>query len=243
MGPHSTLSWQEVPLLLRGEAGPITRWIEQNSAARLCLSVLVIFIGAGMFGTVMGCWRAPVQAIYTGIKFPLVILLTTLGTALLNGMLAPLLGLNIRLSQALQAVLMSFTIFALIVGSFSPLILFLIWNAPPLGADTTRDAYRFIQLAQVGVIAFAGLAANLRLFQLLQRLSGSRAVAKKILVAWLSANLFLGSQLCWILRPFIGSPNLPLQFLRPDAFRGNFYETVWFAASALFAEKPKNAYE
>jgi hypothetical protein len=165
----------------------------------------------------------------------MIIFLTTLGTALLNGMLAPLLGLNLRLSQSLAAVLMSFTIFALIVGSFSPVMLFLIWNTPPYQPGTSTVPYNFVQLAQVAIIAFAGIAANIRLLQLLGALSGSKAVARKILFAWLAANLFLGSQLCWILRPLIGSPGLPTQFLRPDAFNGNFYETVFGAARAVFS--------
>src|SRR5206468_3138623 len=155
---------------------------------------------------------------------PLLILLTTLGTALLNGMLAPLLGLNIRFSQSLLAVLLSFTIFAMIVGSFSPLMFFLIWNTPPMQSAQTATAYRSVLLVQVAIIAFAGIAANVRLLQLLEHLSGKRSVAFKILFAWLAANLFLGSQLCWIMRPFIGSPGLPVQFLRPDAFLGSFYD-------------------
>ena len=95
------------------------------------------------------------------------------------------------------------------------------------------------------LIAFAGVAANIRLLQLLGSLSGSKAVAKKILFAWLTANLFLGSQLCWILRPLIGSPALPTQFLRADAFKGNFYETVFDAVGTIFSTKqpPKNNYE
>src|SRR5687767_7151144 len=107
----------EVPVLLRGEAAPIKRWIDELSNARLGMALLIIVAGTGLFGAAMGIWRAPLQALYTAIKFPLIIFLTTLGTALLNGMLAPLLGLNLRLSQSLAAVLMSFTIFALIVGS------------------------------------------------------------------------------------------------------------------------------
>jgi hypothetical protein len=229
----------EVPVLLRGEAKSIAEWIEEWTAGRVAFAIFVIVLGTGLFGAAMGCWRAPMQALYTGLKLPLVILLTTGGTTLLNGMLAPLLGLNIRFSQSLLAVLMSFTIFSLIVGSFSPLIMFLIWNTPPLASADKGTAYNFIQLAQVSIIAFAGLAANVRLFQLLQRLSGSRLVAKRILVAWLATNLFLGSQLCWILRPFIGSPFLPVQFLRADAFRGNFYETVWWAAATVFSSEHK----
>jgi len=56
---------------------------------------------------------------------------------------------------------------------------------------------------------------------------GSKAVAFRVLLAWLAGNLFLGSQLSWILRPFIGSPNLPVEFFRDTALRGNFYENVF----------------
>lgn len=185
----------------------------------------------------MGVWRAPRQALFTALKFPLIIFLTTLGTALLNGMLAPLLGLNLRFAQSFAAVLMSFTIFALIVGSFSPLMLFLVWNTAPYQAGASTVPYRFMQLAQVSIIAFAGIAAHIRLLQLLANLGGGKAVARKILFAWLAANLFLGSQLCWVLRPLIGSPGLPTQFLRPDAFKGNFYETVFDAIAIVFSTK------
>jgi hypothetical protein len=86
----------------------------------------------------------------------------------------------------------------------------------------------------VAVISFAGIAANVRLLQLLRQLSGSRTIARRILLAWLAGNLFLGSQLSWILRPFIGSPGLPVEFLRGDALRGNFYEAVFHALKHLF---------
>ena len=66
--------------------------------------IAVIFVGAGSYGAAIGYWRDPLQAGYTAIKFPLVILLTTLGNALLNGMLAPLLGLNIGFRQSLLVI-------------------------------------------------------------------------------------------------------------------------------------------
>jgi hypothetical protein len=46
------------------------------------------------------------------------------------------------------------------------------------------------------------------------------------MLAWLTVNLFLGAQLVWNLRPFIGAPELSEQFLRPNALEGNFYEAV-----------------
>ena len=134
-------------------------------------------------------------------------------------------------------VLMSFTIAAAILGSFAPIVFFIIWNTPSLAGQTviSTATYNFVQLTQVVIIAFAGLAANMRLLQLLQALGGSERIARKVLVAWLAGNLFFGSQLCWILRPFIGSPGLPVEFLRSNAFQGNFYETVVRAISHLFS--------
>src|SRR6266567_3116549 len=92
-----------------------------------------------------------------------------------NSLRAPLLGLNIGFRQSLLAILMSFTIAAAILGSFSPLAAFMIWNAPPLSADAhvSGVTYGIIQLTHVAVIAFAGVVANLRLVQLLRQLGGS----------------------------------------------------------------------
>jgi hypothetical protein len=150
-----------------------------------------------------------------------------------------LLGLNLTLRQSLRAVLMSFTIASAILGAFAPLAAFLVWNAPPFTPGTTRSmAYLFIKLVHVLVIAFAGVAGNARLFQLLARLAGGeKRIARRVLLAWLAGNLFLGSQLCWILRPFIGAPHLPVQFLRPDiAFQGNFYENLFRTIGEILSD-------
>jgi hypothetical protein len=228
---------RQVSMLLRGEREAMNAWIAEWSWHRALFHVGTILVGAGLFGAAVGWWRGPLQAVYTAAKLPLIILLTVLGNGLLNGMLAPLLGLNLRFRQALLAILLSFTTAAVILGSFSPVMGFLVWNAPPLAtaAATRSTTYSFIQLTQAAIIAVAGVAANLRLVQLLRQFSGSVSAARRVLFAWLAGNLFLGSQLAWILRPFIGSPDLPLEFLRPNAFEGNFYETIFRALKQLFA--------
>jgi hypothetical protein len=231
----ATMDVRQISALLRGQPGTISGWVRRWSVNRMLLYVAVIFAGAGCYGAAMGWWRAPLQSLYTAIKFPLVILLTTLGNALLNGMLAPLLGLNIGFRQSLLLIFMSFTIAAAILGSFSPLMFFLVWNTPPVSSATgsVSAAYSFMQLAVVGTITFAGVAANVRLLPVLRELSGSSAVAYKVLFAWLAGNLLLGSQLCWNLRPFIGNPNIPVEFATRHAFEGNFFEAVFKAARHL----------
>jgi hypothetical protein len=220
--------WQ-LGVLLRGEPASLRAWSESWRAARVGQAFLLILVGAGLYGAAMGCWRAPEQALFVAIKFPLIMLLTTLGNAVLNAMLAPLLGLKMTFRQSFFAILMSFMIAAAILGSFSPLVLFVIWNVPPMTAHSggTVLIYSSMLLTHVAIIALAGTIANCRLFQLLRELSGNAAVARRVLIGWLAGNLFLGSELCWILRPFIGSPDLPVQFFRASAFHGNFYEAVF----------------
>ena len=217
------VSPRDIATLLRGDVEKYSEWSGTCDARRVAMQIAAIIGGTGCYGAAMGWWRDPHQAFFTAIKFPLIILLTTLGNALINAMLAPLLGLNIPFRQSFAAILMSFTIAATILGAFSPLIAFLVWNAPDLGLKgPAGGVYNFMLLAHVAVIALAGLTGNARLFQLLQRLGGNRRVAQRVLVAWLAGNLFLGSQLSWILRPFVGSPRLPVEFLRTEAFQRVF---------------------
>jgi len=215
--------------LLRGETEIMSIWSERWNTRRTLLQVAAIILGAGAYGAAMGWWRDPQQAFYVAIKFPLIILLTTFGNALINGMLAPLLGLNIPFRQSFSAILMSCTISAAILGAFSPVIAFLVWNTPPMSTNPDSiSTYSFVMLVHVLAIAIAGTTGNLRLLQLLTKLGG-RETAMRVQCAWLAGNLFLGSQLSWILRPFIGSPNLPVEFFRKAALHGNFFETVWGA--------------
>jgi hypothetical protein len=132
------------------------------------------------------------------------------------------------------AILMSFAVASLILGGFSPITLFILYNAPPLASEHAIIGHSVMLLAHVCVIAFAGVMANRRLFGLLRKMNGREATARAVLFSWLAGNLFLGAQLAWNLRPFIGSPQLAVQFLRDDPLRGNFYEAVWHAFRHLF---------
>src|SRR5258707_4231286 len=90
--------------LLRGEVDVLRAWTEEWRAGSVPLCVVTIVTGAGLYGAAMGCWRAPLQALFVAIKFPLILLLTSVGNALLNAMLAPLLGLNISSRQSFLAI-------------------------------------------------------------------------------------------------------------------------------------------
>lgn len=226
MGTRIAAVLVEVPSLLRGELDFLRAWVTRRSWAGMMVSGIVILLGTGLFGAALGSWRAPMQAVYAGLKLPLVLLLTALLNGLINALFAPLLGLNIGPRVSLSAVLASFAICAAILGSLSPILAFLIWNSPALGTEGAGATHSLILIANVGSLAFAGVAGSLRLFQTLRAL-GNASVARRVLTAWLGMNLLLGSQISWVLRPFVGSPGLDVQFLRPDAFQGSFFESVF----------------
>jgi len=224
----------DLKILLSGDAERIANWLVKPNYGRLLAYCLIILIGSGLYGFTLGIWRAPLQSTYTAIKFPLLIFLTCAGNAVVNGMLAQVLGSGLSFKQTSLAILMSFAIAAIILAGFSPITLFIWYNAPPLGSTTAILGHSVMLLSHVGAIAFAGIMANRRLFELLRRISGRDATARAVLFSWLAGNLFLGAQLSWNLRPFIGSPALAVQFLRDDPLRGNFYEAVWRAFHHLF---------
>jgi len=226
-----------VSTFLRADARTFHEWVLRRESQLIGFCVLAIIVGAGTYGAAMGTWSAPVQALYAGIKLPLVILLTTAGNGLLNGMLAPLLGLNASFRQSLLVVLMTFAIASLILGALSPVALFVVWNTPPLTAGTheTSPEYGFLQLTLAVFVAYAGIVGNMRLLPMLAQWTANISVARRVLFAWLAVNLFLGSQICWVLRPFIWDPNGPPRFIGREYLHGSFFETVFEALRRLLS--------
>ncbi len=212
--------------LLRGDANEISSWLDEPGLRWAAVCLLVVLIGSGLYGFTVGLWRAPLQSFHTALKFPLLIFLTCAGNALLNGMLAQQLGSGLSFRQTSLAILMSFALTSLILGALSPVSLFVLSNTPPLGSGATLLGHSVTLLTHVFFIALAGFIANQRLYRLLEKVSASRIIARRVLWGWLGGNFLLGSQLAWVLRPFIGSPGLPIEFLRDDPLRGNFYEAV-----------------
>lgn len=69
----------------------------------------------------------------------------------------------------------------------------------------------------------------------LDRLPGNElgGPVRLVFELWMVVFGLVGAQMSWVLRPFIGAPNLPFEWFRPR--EGNFFEAVWRAASSLFS--------
>lgn len=231
--PPESRHLSRLRLLARGEPVGLAEWLRQPLTRDSLLALIVVIIGGcALYGFGLGLWRAPLQGVFVAIKMPLLIFLTLLVNGLINGMLGQLLGSGMSFRQTVVACLMSFAIFSLIVGSFSPLIITWVLDAPPPGTDEGTNWYRIFLPGNTAVIAFAGIVANHKLLRLIQAFSGDTMAGWRTLIAWLAGNLFVGAKLSYILRPFFGNPELPVQFLRPNPLEGNFYEAVWSMTQA-----------
>ena len=216
-------------ILCRGDSERIAPWLDERDPRWLLTCIVTIAAGCALYGGVVGLWRAPLQAIYTAIKMPLLIFLTCGGNALLNGLLAQVLGSGLSFRQTSLAILMSFTIVALVLAALSPVAFFIFLNTPPLTSAARGTGHSLTLLCDVIFIAYAGVVANRCLLRLLERRCETPGAARRIFWSWLAGNLLLGAQLSWVLRPFIGTPGLAIEFLRADPLRGNFYEAVFYA--------------
>lgn len=220
---------------MKGTASSLDFWLRSSGReSRQWLCVVTIIGGLGIYGASVGLWRSPLMAAFVAVKMPCIVFLTLGINALLNGMLAQALATGLSFLQTFRAILMSFAVFALILGSLSPVTIGMAMNLPEAGTTGAEQAHRILLLSHTLLIAFAGVIATGKLSDILRSFAGSDSAARRTLAALLAGNLFVGAQVGFILRPVFGSPGLKVEFLRPDAMSGNFYESVWWAVCQSF---------
>lgn len=194
-------------------------------------AVKLTLCSGALYGFVFGLWRAPEQAVYAAVKLPLLLLLIVAASAVINGFLALVLRSRIGVMQGLVAILLSLSVAAVMLAAFAPVALLFVLGVPGPGHPTAtpEELYRtaeYVLLFHTVVIGFAGIAGNFRLFRLLTRLAPSPAIARRVFVSWLLVDGLVGTQLSWILRPFLCKPTLEPEFVRKDALQGNFFEEL-----------------
>jgi hypothetical protein len=191
----------------------------------------VTLAGGALYGFAFGLWRAPEQALYSAIKLPLLLLAVVGASAAINGVLALLLRSGIGVMKGAVAILLSFSVAVTILAALAPVAVLFVLSVPgPTSAAAPAAIHRTAELVlffHIVVIGACGIAGNVRLYRLLCRLAPSRAIAVRVLVTWIVVDGIVGSQLSWILRPFLCKPHLPPELVRERALDGNFFEELW----------------
>jgi MFS family permease len=222
---------QALPLVLLRDRDAFWHRLQARDLRWRELLGLVGFVclACAVYGSVLAGWRAPRLSLYVAIKLPALFLGTTVLVALFNWIVALLLGSGLSFKSTVFTVFAAMAIGGWILLALAPIALFfLATGVPPAGTHAELQfAHNSILMTHIVLLALAGTLGNAALLQGLRRAVHPRCSVVSLFWVWLAAFAFVGCQLSWILRPFVGSPFFPVEFLRPDALDRNFYEFVF----------------
>ena len=198
------------------------RAVEDTHAAQklLQLGLLVTVFGI-LYGAVMGSFGGVfgerfLQVVFSAVKVPL-LLMGTFALSLPSFFVVnTLLGLRSDFSYSLRALLATQAGLTIVLASFAPFTV--LWYA-------SSSDYRGAILFNTLMFGCASFTAQWLLREFYEPLIKRNPRHRLLLRAWLVIYAFVGIQMGWVLRPFVGSPDAPTQFFRQDAW-GNAYVSL-----------------
>lgn len=179
-----------------------------------------------LYGAAMGAYNSLLQAIVAGIKvvalFSLVLLICFPAFFIIQF----ILGSRLSISQMISIVLSGFVLTGAIMLSFIPVVVFFL---------LTGGNYYFLQLLHIAVFILAGLFGMKTIIDALQYSCEKRSIYPHTGVVvfrfWVVIMAFVGIQLAWNLRPFMGDREEPFMLFRH--YEGNFYAALIYSVEQL----------
>ena len=201
--------------VLRGRLNAGATPTQRRSVLRFAAMVLIF----GMFyGGVMGSFAGPegprlLQIIYSAVKVP-ILLLVTFAIALPSFfVLNTLLGTRDDFGRSLRALVSAQAGLTIVLAALAPLTA--VWYL-------SVAKYQLAILFNALLFGVASIEAQVMLRRAYRGLIARNPKHRMLLRIWLILFAFVGIQMGWVLRPFIGTPGRPTQFFRPGAW-GNAY--------------------
>ncbi len=210
-GPRVAAAWVLLAAdgTLRPEPRPGTR-----PPGGIAGSLAVILVFASVAGAVMGTYGGVgpdrlEQIAYSTIKVP-ILLLGTFVLCLPGFVTANvLLGVGADLRDALRAILRTQAAIAVLHAAFMPAVAF--WYV----FERQHAAAVSVNALALGA---ASLSAQLVLRRAYRPLVARDSAHRSLMWLWLVLYGFVGVQLAWVLRPYIGNPGLETAFFRENSW-------------------------
>ncbi len=189
---------------------------------------LTIVLLSGLFGLVAGAYSGPFQAASAALKLPFLFFATIVVCFPAFYVVQVLVGSRLRLLQVVVLVVAALALTSVLLAAFVPITAFFLMT----GAN-----YYFQHLLNIVLAGVAGLFGMYALHDGLSVVCEKRGVYPKkaltIMRVWAVLFAFVGIQLAWNLRPFLGDRSEPFQVL--GKYNGNFYTAVIYAVKQLVA--------
>ena len=200
--------------------------LEGDRPGRLTVRLTIYtLVGAGLYGLVLGLWRAPLQGLFAALKLPFVLLLTAFLSVVFLFLLCRLLAIPMTFPQVAQSSLFCLSYAGVVLGALAPVAALFQWSLPPMGPEA-QYTHNILFLTHTLLVAFAGITGIAGLSSLLKKVCRRRRQHYALLLVWIFTYAFVGGEISWISRPFVGSVYYPVQFLRDDALDHNLYEMI-----------------
>ncbi len=180
-----------------------------------------------VYGAVLGSTHSLAQALSSAVKLPLLFLITLIICVPALYIFSVLFGANQRLPQVVALILAAITVTAVLLLSFAPIVFFFL---------LTTSGYQFFKLLNVlfftiaGVLGMVFLSRGMRLVSASDKAEGSK-MRGLVLYLWIMLYAFVGSQMAWTLRPFVGYPGARFELIREIG--GNFYANVFMSLGEM----------
>ena len=189
-----------------------------NEKMRAMLISSLIFLA--IYGAVMGSTASAWQAMSSAVKLPILFVATLIICSPTLYFFNVLFGSNQSLTQNFALMLTAITVTSVLLLSFAPIVVFFL---------LTTSGYQFFKLLNVAFFAICGMVGVMFLNQGMRIVSaaGKEGVQARRWVMWLWVVVyaFVGSQMAWTLRPFIGAPSMKFELFRQ--LGGNFYTNIF----------------
>jgi hypothetical protein len=180
-----------------------------------------------LYGAVMGSTHSLWQTMSSAVKLPILFLATLLVCVPSLYFFSLLFGSNQSLNQNLAVILTAIMVTSVLLLSFAPITLFFL---------LTTSQYQFFKLLNVGIFTISGLMGIVFLYQGMKVVSGPELEGAStrtwVLIIWMFVYAFVGSQMAWTIRPFIGAPGTPFELFRQ--LGGNFYTNILYSLGEIF---------
>lgn len=178
-----------------------------------------------LYGAVMGSTHSLWQALSSAVKLPILFLATLFICAPTLYFFNVLFGSSQSLTQNVALIMTAITVTAVLLLSFAPITLFFL---------LTTSQYQFFKLLNVGIFTISGVMGILFLSQGMKIVAAEATggyARRRVLRLWMFLYAFVGSQLAWTIRPFIGAPSIEFELFRQ--LGGNFYTNIFASLGEL----------
>ena len=196
----------------------IREGMELGQKTRAMLVSSIAFLA--LYGAVMGSTHSLWQALSSAVKLPALFLATLVVCSPTLYFFNLIFGSNQSLAQNFTLILTAITVTAVLLLSFAPIVLFFL---------LTTSHYQFFKLLNVGILAITGTVGVIFLTQGMRVVSTAgkegEVARRNVVRLWILIYAFVGSQMAWTLRPFIGAPSLEFELFRQ--LGGNFYANIF----------------